>query len=86
MSLGQYLGLAALGMETFAFVVLASPIPSNSALWFPLNVCYVGGIFAALAAAISGLPALLKDRTFRSALPLALALAAVLLNRLAAYR
>jgi hypothetical protein len=86
MSLGHYLGLAAVAMEAFAFVVLLSPIPSNSSLWFPLNACYFGGVLVALAAAISGVAALLRDRTFRSVIPLALALAAALLNRLAAYR
>jgi hypothetical protein len=44
MSLGHYLGLAAVAMEAFAFVVLLSPIPSNSGLWFPLNACYFGGM------------------------------------------
>jgi hypothetical protein len=79
------LGFAAVAMEAVALVLLLQVPSGNSALWFPLNACYFGGILVALAAAIAGFIAVSEQKSWDAAIPLALALVAVVVNRLAAY-
>lgn len=79
------MGLAAVAMEAVALVLLLQVPSGNSALWFPLNACYFGGILVALAAAIAGVIALVERKSWNAAVPLALAVVAAVVNRLAIY-
>lgn len=79
------MGVAAVAMEAVALVLLLQVPSGNSALWFPLNACYFGGILVALAAAIAGVTAFVEQKSWDAAIPLALAFAAVVVNRLANY-
>jgi hypothetical protein len=80
-------GLVAVAMEIGGVALLSQEIPGNSALWFPINTLYFGGILVALGTAIVGLSMWFSTRRPRALLvALALGAIAVLLFRGAAYR
>ncbi len=85
---GIGLGVLAVALESFAFALLSmGPLEGNSHLWFPLNACYFGGVIVAFVAAAFGLVGIASSkRTAPGALPVALAVGAGLLFRLAPYR
>jgi hypothetical protein len=79
--------LVAVAMEIGGVALLSLEIPGNSALWFPINTLYFGGILVALGTAIVGLSMWFSTRRPRALLvALALGAIAVLLFRGAAYR
>ena len=56
------MGVAAVAMEAVALVLLLQVPSGNSAVWFPLNACYFGGILVA-PAAIAGVIALVEQKS-----------------------
>jgi hypothetical protein len=80
-------GLVAVAMEIAAVALLSQDIPGNSALWFPINTLYFGGILVAVGAGIAGLSVLFSSRRPRALLAaLVLGAIAVLLFRATTYR